>query len=67
MTPVTESIWSILDPYGPYSKSQCRNCKYLIDGHCDMICEKHKEIPMDIWNNKEVCTEKETVSEKTLE
>ena len=58
MTPVTELITSILDPYGPYSKSQCRNCKYLIDGHCDMICEKHKEIPMEIWNNEKKCSEK---------
>lgn len=53
----TESVLSILDEfYTPFSKSQCRHCKYLIDGHCDMTCQKHpRGIPADFWNNQEEC------------
>ena len=58
MIQVTESTLSILDPYGPYSESQCSSCENLIDGHCDMVCKKYQEIPMDIWNNERTCSDK---------
>ena len=60
MGQVTKSVLSVLDEYYTfYSKSQCKNCSFLIDGHCDMTCEKHpKGFPSDLWNNKKKCPDR---------
>ena len=57
----TESVLSILDAfYTPFSESQCRHCKHLIDGHCDMTCQKFPDgFPADFWNNQKECQNRE--------
>ena len=57
MARITQSVLSVLDEfYTPYSQSQCRNCRFLIDGHCDMTCKKHPDgFSAEYWNNKKSC------------
>lgn len=60
MVPESKLILSVLDRfYVPYSKSQCRYCEFLIDGHCDMTCQKHPDgFSHDLWNNKVECPDR---------
>lgn len=57
MTQDTKFVLSILDEYYTfYSESQCGKCSLLIDGHCDMTCQKYPGgFSSDFWNNKKQC------------
>lgn len=40
----------------PPAQSQCWKCALLIDGICDMTCQKHSgHIPPEYWDNKKTC------------
>ena len=67
MVQVTKSVIATLDEfYTPYSKSQCRYCKFLIDGHCYMTCEKYPDgFSAKLWNNKKNCQYRQPLTDKT--
>ena len=52
-TAILDEFWTI-----PV-QSQCWSCSLLIDGCCDMICQKYPEGFSGIyWNNKQICPDR---------
>ena len=44
-------------------QSQCWHCSLLIDGCCDMTCQKYPEgFSGDYWNNTKPCPDRKELS-----